>query len=96
MIQRYSIDKSFLTFFKLQSVIYETIHAFGQGIIFFIVIPRMDSITATIFLSLVGFFPSLINFHAKWKSFKNSKERDNKIKISKILYLFSAFSSVVS
>jgi len=77
------------------SVIYETIHAFGQGIIFFIVLPRMDSTAATIFMSLVGFFPSLINLHAKWKSFKNSKDRDNRMKLSKILYFFAAFSSVI-
>ena len=56
----------------------------------------MDSTAATIFMSLVGFFPSLINLHAKWKSFKNSKDRDNRMKLSKILYFFAAFSSVVS
>ena len=58
------------------------LHAVGDGILFFVVLPHTDSTFATILFPLLGFVPSLLNIRAKLESLAKAKKAggDSKVK----------------
>ena len=70
MKPRFSLQMLYL----LQGLFWESLHAIGESILFFMVLPYMDSTIAFLLLPLVSIIPTLCDLHAKSLSlYKNRR-----------------------